>query len=160
MHKAVPARGQIGIFNRSHYEDVLSPRVHKVISGKTVRARFGEINAFESLLAESGVTILKFFLHISRKEQTERLRARIDDPDKRWKLSPADFKERKFWTEYWKAYEDLLEATTTSYAPWFVIPSDHKWYRNLAISKILVDAKDALKLSYPKPKVDARLLKF
>ncbi len=159
-HAAVPPRGMIGIFNRSHYEDVLAPRVHKEISGKTVRERLGEINSFEKTLSDNGVVILKFFLHISHKEQTERLRSRIEDPDKHWKLSAADFKERKFWPEYVKAYEDLLGATSTSYAPWFAIPSDHKWYRNVAISKILVDAIDGLKLSYPKPSVDVRKLKL
>ncbi len=159
-HNAAPPRGMIGIFNRSHYEDVLSPRVHKTISHNTVRQRFEQINRFEESLQEDDVVILKFFLHISQGEQTKRLQARLDDPDKHWKLSEADFRERKFWSAYEKAYEDLLEATSQSHAPWFVIPSDHKWYRNLAISKILVGALDGLKLNYPQPTFDASEIKL
>jgi PPK2 family polyphosphate:nucleotide phosphotransferase len=150
----VPARGMIGIFNRSHYEDVLSPRVHGLIDKKTTRTRFAEINAWEKGLADEGVVVLKFYLHISRAEQTERLQSRIDTPDKRWKLSPADFEERVYWPKYMAAYEDILEQTSRKHAPWFVIPSDHKWYRNVAISKILVEAMRAMKLEYPKPSFD------
>jgi PPK2 family polyphosphate:nucleotide phosphotransferase len=150
----VPPRGMIGIFNRSHYEDVLSPRVHGLIDKKTARTRFDEINAWEKSLADEGVTILKFYLHISQQEQTERLQSRIDDPDKRWKLSPADFAERPFWPQYMAAYEDLLEHTSHKWAPWFVIPSGHKWYRNVAISTILVEAMKSMKLKYPKPSFD------
>lgn len=159
VHAAVPPRGMIGIFNRSHYEDVLSPRVHGLISKKTVKRRLEQINEFEESLVEDGVVILKFFLHISRGEQGKRLQERMDTPDKHWKLSEADFKERSFWKGYQAAYEDLLEATSREDAPWFVIPSDHKWYRNLAISEILVEAMDGLKLSYPKPTVDVGKLK-
>lgn len=159
-HAAVPPRGMIGIFNRSHYEDVLSPRVHKVISGKTVRRRFDEINEFESVLADNGVLILKFFLHISHAEQTDRLQARIDDPNKHWKLSASDFAERQYWGKYQHAYNDLIAATSRSYAPWFVIPADHKWYRDLAISQILVDALEAIHLSYPKPTLNPKSIKL
>ena len=112
------------------------------------------INDFERLLHESGVVILKFFLHISEDEQTARLKARMDTPDKHWKLSEADFKERQYWTQYQAAYNDLLSATSHKHAPWFVIPSDKKWYRNVAISAILADSLDTLKLSYPEPTVD------
>jgi PPK2 family polyphosphate:nucleotide phosphotransferase len=146
---ATPARGMIGIFNRSHYEDVLAPRVHHQIDKKTVQRRLNDINAWEKTLSDEGVLILKFYLHISREEQTERLQSRIDTPDKRWKLSPADFEERRFWSDYIEAYEDILRQTSHKHAPWFVIPSDHKWYRNVAISTILVDAMKRLNLKYP-----------
>ncbi len=159
-HAAVPARGMIGIFNRSHYEDVLSPRVHKGITPKTVKQRLADINDFESGLAENGVLILKFFLHISQEEQTARLQARLDDPEKHWKLSAADFKERQYWHQYQAAYNDLISETSHRHAPWFVIPSDHKWYRNVAISKILADAFDSLKLSYPAPTMDPKSVKL
>jgi PPK2 family polyphosphate:nucleotide phosphotransferase len=147
--KRLPARGMIGIFNRSHYEDVLSPRVHGLIDGKTVRSRFDDINAWENSLANNGTIILKFFLHISQEEQTERLQSRIDTPDKHWKLSPADFAERQYWDKYTEAYEDILHHTSHKHAPWFVIPSDHKWYRNAAISAILVQAMSQIKMKYP-----------
>jgi PPK2 family polyphosphate:nucleotide phosphotransferase len=147
----VPARGMIGIFNRSHYEDVLSPWVHGKIDDKAVRHRISDINAWEETLANQNVVILKFFLHISRDEQTERLQARIDTPDKRWKLSPADFEERQYWPKYMEAYDEVLSHTSPSHAPWFVIPSDHKWYRNVAISTILVEAISRLKLKFPAP---------
>jgi PPK2 family polyphosphate:nucleotide phosphotransferase len=150
----VPPRGMIGIFNRSHYEDVLSPRVHGQIDAKTVRKRYDQIVDFEKSLTDNDTIILKFFLHISREEQTKRLQSRIDTPDKRWKLSPADFEERPFWPKYMDAYEDILSHTSQKNAPWFVIPSDHKWYRNAAISTILVEALRGLKLKYPAPTFD------
>ena len=159
-HAAVPPLGMIKIFNRSHYEDVLSPRVHKLISAKTAKQRFEDINAFETSLTNNGVVILKFFLHISQQEQTARLQSRLDTPDKHWKLSEADFKERKFWHEYQAAYDDLIAATSHKHAPWFVIPADHKWYRNVAISKILADTLEALKLDYPAPTMDAKKIKL
>ena len=159
-HAFTPAKGMIEIFNRSHYEDVLSPRVHKHISVKEARTRMEEINSFEDTLVRNGTVVLKFFLHISQKEQTARLQARIDDPQKHWKLSPADFAERKFWSQYENAYEDILNRTSRKHAPWFVIPSDHKWYRNLAISKILVDTLKELKLAYPAPVMDASKIKL
>ena len=160
VHEAVPPRGMIGIFNRSHYEDVLSPRVHKLISAKTVRQRFDEINEFEETLAANGVVILKFFLHISQGEQTERLQARLDNPDKHWKLSAADFKERQYWDEYQSAYNDLLSATSRRDAPWFVIPADRKWYRDVAISEILVSTLEGLKLEYPAPTINPKSIKL
>jgi PPK2 family polyphosphate:nucleotide phosphotransferase len=147
--KQTPPRGMIGIFNRSHYEDVLAPRVHGQIDEKTVRRRFEDINAWEETLVDNDVVILKFYLHLSHEEQTERLQSRIDTPDKRWKLSPADFEERRFWGKYITAYEDILRYTSHKHAPWFVIPSDHKWYRNVAISKILVETMRGLNLKYP-----------
>jgi len=160
VHAQVPPRGMIGIFNRSHYEDVLSPRVHGLISAKTMRQRLDDINEFESSLADNGVVILKFLLHISHEEQTARLQSRLDDPDKHWKLSAADFEERKFWRQYQSAYNDILSATSRRHAPWFIIPADHKWYRNIAISEILVDALKALKLTYPAPTLDPKTIKL
>jgi PPK2 family polyphosphate:nucleotide phosphotransferase len=160
VHKAVPERGKIGIFNRSHYEDVLSPRVHKLISEKEARRRLKEINRFEESLAENDVAILKFFLHISEEEQKRRLQSRLDTPAKHWKLSMGDFNERLFWPEYTDAYEAVLSATSTDDAPWFVIPSDVKWYRNVVISEILAKAMEGLKLKYPKPTVDAEKIKL
>jgi len=148
-HAQVPARGMIGIFNRSHYEDVLAPYVHGQTSAKTAHRRMDDINGWEHMLVDQDVVVLKFFLHISHAEQTRRLQARIDTPDKRWKLSPADFEERKFWDKYSAAYEDILSRTSRKHAPWFVIPADHKWYRNIAISQILVDVMQGLKLKYP-----------
>ena len=158
--KRVPPRGMIGIFNRSHYEDVLSTRVHGVIDAKTVRRRVDDINAWEESLADENVIILKFYLHISRNEQTERLQSRIDTPDKRWKLSPADFAERQFWPKYIDAYEEVLSHTSQKHAPWFVIPSDHKWYRNVAVSTILVEAMRGLNLAYPSPSFDPKGMKL
>jgi len=159
-HQAVPPRGIIGIFNRSHYEDVLSPRVHKLVSPGTVQQHLVDIVDFERTLHHSGVLILKFFLHISRAEQKSRLQERLDDPDKHWKLAQSDFQERKFWSRYQAAYEDLISYTSRKHAPWFVIPADHKWYRNVVISSILVGAMDSLKLSYPKPTFDPSTVKL
>jgi len=160
VHSAVPARGMIQIFNRSHYEDVLSPRVHKLISRKVVQQRIEDINRFERMLADNDVVILKFFLNIAQEEQTRRLQSRLDDPDKYWKLSDADFKERVFWDEYAEAYEEILSTTSHKHAPWFAIPSDVKWYRNLAVSEIVVAAMKSLHLKYPPPTVDASKIKL
>jgi PPK2 family polyphosphate:nucleotide phosphotransferase len=159
-HAAVPPRGMIGIFNRSHYEDVLSPRVHQLISDKVMRSRLDNINAFESMLADNDVVILKFFLFISRDEQTRRLQSRIDKAKKNWKLSEADIHERKFWPQYEDAYNRILSTTSHKNAPWFIIPSDNKWYRNVAISGILVDVMQRLGLSYPDATVDAAEIKL
>jgi PPK2 family polyphosphate:nucleotide phosphotransferase len=155
-----PPRGILGIFNRSHYEDVLSPRVHDHITARQARERMDDINRWERTLVDNDVVVLKFFLHISHDEQTARLQARIDDPDKHWKLSPADFAERLFWPKYQEAYQDILRHTSHKHAPWFVIPADHKWYRNVAISQILVDTMKSLKLSYPAPTFDPSGLKL
>ena len=131
MHYKAPAKGQIGIFNRSHYEDVLITRVHKKISEKVTKQRFDQINEFEELLSENGTAIVKFFLYISKDEQKIRLEERINDPEKRWKFNAGDLEERKFWQEYMKAFEDMITATSTEHSPWFIIPSNRKWYRNL-----------------------------
>lgn len=159
-HAAVPPRGMIGIFNRSHYEDALSPRVHKLITAKEMRRRLEDINEFESMLTDNHITIVKFFLHISRDEQTRRLQARIDNPEKHWKLSDADIHERQFWPHYEDDYNRILSTTSHKHAPWFVIPSDHKWHRNVAISGILVDLMQSLNLKYPAPTLNASTIKL
>ena len=154
VHAAVPALGTIGIFNRSHYEDVLITRVHKMISDKLAKRRFREINDFEEMLFRNNVTIVKFFLHISHKEQTARLKARCEEKDKHYKVSETDFRERRYWDKYQQVYEDAIGATSQKHAPWFVIPADHKWYRNLMISRVIVEALEAMNLKYPKPTFD------
>ncbi|HTZ89435.1 MAG TPA: polyphosphate kinase 2 family protein [Alloacidobacterium sp.] len=159
-HRAVPQHGTIGIFNRSHYEDVLVTRVHKQVSDKLVNERFRQIINFEEMLAENNVTILKFFLHISREQQTRRLAERLADKDKQWKLSQADFVERDYWPQYMKAYQDAIEHTSRKHAPWFIIPSDHRWFRNVAVSEILVDAIGKLKMKYPRPNFDPGKIKL
>ena len=155
IHQAVPARGMIGIFNRSQYEDVLVVRVHNVVPKEVWEARYEQINQFESMLAQNGVTILKFFLHIGKDEQKKRLDARLEDPDKNWKSSPGDEVERKFWDDYQSAYQDALSRCSQPHAPWFVIPANKKWFRNLAISQIVVDAMESMDLKYPKPETAA-----
>ena len=159
-HAQVPPKGMIGIFNRSHSEDVLSPVVHGKMSAKEAARHMDEINDWERMLSDNDVVILKFFLHISREEQTRRLQERIDEKDKHWKLSPADFEERPFWPAYMRAYQDILSNTSKKYAPWFVIPSDHKPYRNVAISGIILEAMERLKLKYPKPTFDPTGIKL
>jgi PPK2 family polyphosphate:nucleotide phosphotransferase len=159
IHKAVPRRGEIGIFNRSHYEDVLVVRVHDLVPEAVWSKRFGLINDFEAALAAAGVHILKFFLHISRDEQLDRLRERLKDPAKQWKISPEDFKERPYWKKYMKAYADAIGRCGTPQAPWFVIPANKKWFRNLAVSRIIVETLDGLGMKYPKPSFDLSTIK-
>lgn len=151
VHKVVPGAGEMVIFNRSHYEDVLVVRVHKLITPAVCKKRYEAINAFESTLAENGTTILKFFLYIDLDEQKERLQDRLDDPTKRWKFRVGDLAERKLWPEYRRAYEQALANTSTEYAPWYVVPANHKWYRDLIISSTLVEALEKLNLKYPQP---------
>jgi PPK2 family polyphosphate:nucleotide phosphotransferase len=153
-HKAVPERGMWGIFNRSHYEDVLVVRVHNLVPKHVWKKRYDEINAFEKLLADNLVKILKFFLHISKKEQKRRFDERIADPKRNWKLSAADLAERKYWDEYITAYEEVLSRCSTKDAPWFIIPSNQKWFRNYAVSKIIVETLEGLDMKYPKPTID------
>jgi PPK2 family polyphosphate:nucleotide phosphotransferase len=153
-HLAVPGRGQIGIFNRSHYEDVLVVRVHKLVPEEVWKRRYEQINNFEAMLAENNVTILKFFLHISKDEQKRRFQERLDDPSHQWKLSPADLAERKYWDDYVDAYETVLTKCNTKDAPWYVIPSNHKWFRNLAVSRIIAKTLEGFKMKYPKPSFD------
>jgi PPK2 family polyphosphate:nucleotide phosphotransferase len=155
IHKAAPARGTIGIFNRSHYESILVERVKKLVPREVWSARYDSINAFEKLLVDEGTTILKFFLHISWEEQKRRMEARLNDPHKNWKFSPSDLKERKRWDSYMEAYEDALRKCSTKAAPWYIVPADHKWYRNWVVSETIVLALKKLKLSYPPPLKDA-----
>lgn len=150
IHQQVPARGEITIFNRSHYEDVLVVRVHNLVPEEVWQRRYDQIKAFERMLAEEGTTILKFYLHISLDEQKERLTERLEDPAKRWKYNPGDLEERKLWPDYMRAFEDALEKTSTETAPWYVIPANRNWYRNLAVTTILVDQLEKLNLEYPK----------
>jgi PPK2 family polyphosphate:nucleotide phosphotransferase len=158
-HRATPARGAIGVFNRSHYEGVLVERVHHVIGPKELRQRYRQINDFERLLAETGTTIVKFFLNISKGEQLARFKERLDDPAKQWKISEADYKEREYWDDYRKAYEDALTECSVKHAPWYVIPSDHKWFRDLAASQILAETFDAMKIAAPEPSVDLKKIR-
>ncbi|MFN2270167.1 MAG: polyphosphate kinase 2 family protein [Anaerolineae bacterium] len=151
VHKQTPGRGEIVIFNRSHYEDVLVVRVHELVPKEVWSKRYDQINAFERTLAEEGTTILKFFLHIDLEEQKERLQARLDEPNKRWKFSKGDLKERKLWPKYMQAYEDVLSKTSTDWAPWYVVPANRKWYRNLVIATTLIETLEGLNMSYPQP---------
>ncbi len=151
IRRAVPRAGLIGIFDRSHYEDVLAVRVHRLVPVTTWEKRYGEINRFERKLADDGVHIIKCFLHISKAEQRERLLARLDAPDKRWKFNPADVDERQLWPAYEKAYEAVLERTGTEKAPWYVIPSDRKWYRNWAIGRLLHETLTDMDPQFPEP---------
>jgi PPK2 family polyphosphate:nucleotide phosphotransferase len=149
VHKQTPGKGEIVIFNRSHYEDVLVVRVHSLVDEDVWKKRYDQINAFERLLAEEGTTMLKFYLHIDKKEQKERLQARLDEPDKNWKFNVGDLEERKLWPDYQKAYEDVLSKTSTEYAPWYIIPSNRKWYRNLLIGQIIVETLKDMKMELP-----------
>lgn len=149
IHKRVPRRGEIGIFNRSHYEDVLVVRVHDLVPKSVWSKRYEQINAFEEHLTANGTTIVKFFLSIDRDEQRERFQARYDDPTKRWKFSMGDLKERERWDEYQAAFDEALTRTSTGHAPWYVIPADRKWFRDLAVATILADTMAALKPRYP-----------
>jgi PPK2 family polyphosphate:nucleotide phosphotransferase len=151
INRALPRRGEIGIFNRSHYEDVVVVRVHGSIDAHTCKQRFGTINAFEHGLSEDGVAIVKVFLHISKEEQAERLKKRLEDPTKHWKFASSDLKERARWDDYQVAYSDAISATSTGSAPWFVIPADHKWYRDWALLNILVDTLREMAPSFPDP---------
>ena len=154
VHPHAPGRGEIAIFNRSHYEDVLITRVHKLIDKRTCTARYQHIRDFEALLAENGTTILKFFLHISKEEQLARFAQRLDDPERNWKISDSDYTERPLWDDYIEAFEDAIRATSTKSAPWYVIPSNHKWFRNLAVSQIMSETIADLRLAFPAPTVD------
>jgi PPK2 family polyphosphate:nucleotide phosphotransferase len=154
IHRAVPPRGVIGVFNRSHYEDVLVVRVHKLMPKEVWQRRYREINEFERTLRQNGVEILKFYLHISKAEQGRRLRSRIDDKSKNWKFSEADIAERRLWGKYQTAYEDAINECTTSLAPWHIVPANKKWARDCVVARAMVDKLESLKLRYPKPTVD------
>ena len=154
IHRPAPAKGEVVIFNRSHYEDVLIVRVHNLVPKNVWSRRYNQINDFEQVLTEQGTHILKFYLHISKEEQLARFKDRLDDPTKQWKISEADYKERDFWDDYMAAYEEALTRCSTEHAPWFVIPANHKWFRNLAVARIVVEHLEELKMTYPRPTVD------
>jgi PPK2 family polyphosphate:nucleotide phosphotransferase len=154
VHKVTPGRGDIAIFNRSHYEDVLVVRVHELVPPKVWKGRYRQINRFEEILTANNTVILKYFLHISKDEQKKRLRQRLQDPSHYWKFSRRDVEERHFWADYMDAYEDVLSKCGTAWAPWHVVPANHKWYRNLVVAQTLVERLRDLKLRYPEPPED------
>ncbi|MEZ5429816.1 MAG: polyphosphate kinase 2 family protein [Verrucomicrobiales bacterium] len=154
VHSQVPRNGEVTVFNRSHYEDVIVVRVRGFAPEERWSKRFDHIRCFEQMLVDEGTTIVKFFLHISKEEQKERLQSRLDDPEKRWKFNPADLEDRARWSDYQRAYEEVLSRTSTEAAPWYVIPANRKWYRNLVISRILIDTMTGLKMEFPKPDFD------
>ena len=154
IHAVTPGKGEMVIFNRSHYEDVLIVRVHNIIPPEVWQQRFEQIRAFEEYLSANGTTILKFYLHIDLDEQKERLQARLNDPSKHWKFRLGDLEERKLWPAYMQAYEDVLEKTSTEHAPWYIVPANHKWYRDLLISQVLVETLENLKMKFPESQED------
>ncbi|MGE5123995.1 MAG: polyphosphate kinase 2 family protein [Acidobacteriaceae bacterium] len=159
IHKMTPGKGRITVFNRSHYEDVLVVRVHSLVPKDVWSKRYDEINAFERHLANSGTTLVKFFLHIDKEEQLKRFKDRLEEADKQWKISESDYSEREYWDDYQQAYMDALSKCSFNYAPWYIIPANHKWFRNLAVSQILVETMDSLKMKYPEPSVDLSAIK-
>lgn len=160
VHRHTPPRGEIAVFNRSHYEDVLIVRVKELVSEKRWRARYEQINAFEALLAAEGVAIVKFYLHISKEYQKERLLKRLNDPKKQWKFNPGDLVERQRWGAYMGAYEDALAKCSTESAPWYVVPAEKRWFRDLVIIRALVAALEDLKMEYPKPAFDPAAIRI
>jgi PPK2 family polyphosphate:nucleotide phosphotransferase len=156
VHKRTPQKGEVVVFNRSHYEDVLVVRVHDLVPESVWSQRYALINGFEKNLVESGTRILKFFLHISPQEQLSRFKQRLDDKARNWKISESDYSERKLWPQYIEAYDEALSRTSTEHAPWYVIPANHKWFRNLTISKIIADALEGMDLKLPAPRVNLR----
>ena len=159
-HKVTPSKGMIGIWNRSHYEDVLVVRVQKLVPKKIWKARYGQINDFEKILTQNGTTIVKIMLHISKDEQKERLEARIENPKKRWKFSEADLKARRVWGDYQKAYEDAINCCATDHAPWYIVPANHKWARDLAIVEVVWCVLKKMKPRYPKIRFDPARVKI
>ncbi len=159
VHQQVPMCGEVAIFNRSHYEDVLVTRVHQRITEKTWQERYARINAFEKLLTDNGTHILKFFLHISAEEQLKRFRKRLEDPARYWKISESDYTERQYWDDYQQAYSDALNHCNTESAPWYVIPANHKWFRNLAVSRIVVETLQGLDMRLPRAHVDIEAIR-
>jgi PPK2 family polyphosphate:nucleotide phosphotransferase len=151
VHQKTPAKGEMVIFNRSHYEDVLAARVRKLVPKAVWQRRYRHIREFERMLSDEGCTLLKFFLYVSKNEQKKRLQERLDDPEKRWKFRKGDLEDRALWKEYMKAYEDAIRETSTDYAPWYVIPADHNWFRNWLVSKVIVETLEGLKMEFPQP---------
>jgi len=159
IHKLTPGKGHITVFNRSHYEDVLVVRVHNLVPKEVWSKRYNEINGFERELTNSGTTVVKFFLHIDKEEQLRRFRDRLDEPGKQWKISDSDYTEREYWDDYHQAYMEAISKCSFNYAPWYIIPANHKWFRNLAVSQILVETLEGLKMKYPDPSVDLAVIK-
>lgn len=159
IHKAVPGRGEVVIFNRSHYEDVLVTRVHQLVPKSVWLPRYDAINQFERYLGENGIHVLKFFLHISKEEQLKRFKKRFENPDRHWKISESDYTDRVHWDAYQQAYQDVLNRCSTEQAPWFVIPADKKWFRDLAVAEIVVEFLSALDMHTPAPTVDIEAIK-
>ena len=159
IRRQLPGPGVVGVFNRSHYEDVVVVRVHHLVPEAEWRRRYGLINRFERTLAASGTTLVKIFLHISFEEQRRRLMDRLEDPTKRWKFNPDDLKERAFWGDYQAAYSEAIARCSTEAAPWYVVPADHKWYRNWAVGRLLVETFEAMGPDYPKARYDVRAMK-
>jgi PPK2 family polyphosphate:nucleotide phosphotransferase len=160
IHRHVPPHGEVAVFNRSHYEDVLVVRVDELVPHEVWNARYQQINEFEQLLHAGNTRVVKLFLHISRDEQKRRFQERLDESSKQWKFDPADLKKRAQWTQYQSAYEDMLDRCSTSHAPWHVIPADHKWLRDLAVAQILKDALDELPLRFPKLSYDPKSIRL
>ena len=159
IHARTPAKGEVAIFNRSHYEDVLVARVHKLVPKEVWSQRYQMINEFERELVANGTQIVKIFLHISAEEQLRRFKQRLEDPARHWKISEGDYAERRLWPQYRQAYEDAINLTSTKHAPWYVVPANHKWFRNLAVSNIIVDTLKSLDMSFPAPMVDIRKIR-
>jgi PPK2 family polyphosphate:nucleotide phosphotransferase len=160
VHPHAPARGEIAVFNRSHYEDVLVVRVHELVPKAVWQRRYDQINTFEETVASGGATVVKFFLHIDRDEQRQRLQARLDDPTKRWKFKTGDLAERKLWDGYMAAYEDALSRCSTATAPWYIVPANKNWFRNLAVAEIVGDVIEELDPQYPQPSQDLSAIRI
>jgi len=160
IHQRAPAKGEMVIFNRSHYEDVLVARVRKLVPKEVWQQRYRHIREFERMLSDEGCTILKFFLYVSKDEQKKRLQERLDDPEKRWKFRKGDLEDRALWKEYMQAYQDAIRETGTDYAPWYVIPADHNWFRNWLVSKIIVETLEGLKMEFPQPEENLEGIKI
>jgi PPK2 family polyphosphate:nucleotide phosphotransferase len=160
IHRAIPAKGELGVFNRSQYEDVLVPQARGELSKKDAHARLRQIADLERTWAENGIIIRKFFLHISRHEQTSRFKARLETPEKHWKVEASDFKDRKLWPKFMSAYEEILSRTSSPHAPWYIIPADHKWYRDVAVAGVVLAALKAMRPRIPVPKLDPHRFKL
>jgi len=154
IYQATPRKGYVAVFNRSHYEDVLVVRVHNLVPEEVWSKRYDEINTFEKQLVDNGTHIVKFYLHIDAAEQLDRFKQRIDDPNRHWKISESDYTERRYWDDYKRAYEDAISKCSTKHAPWYIIPSNHKWFRNLAVSQIIADKLDSFNMKFPPPTVN------
>jgi len=160
IYRAMPARGELGVFNRSHYEDVLVSQAHGELRRKDAHTRLRQIADLERTWTENGTVVRKFFLHISRAEQTRRFKARLENPEKHWKIEASDFEDRKLWAKFMTVYEEILSRTSTACAPWYIIPSDHKWYRDLAVAGVVLGALRAMRPRLPMPKLDRSLFKL